>query len=172
MLIPARFTAAEEREWVEAMLNRLARPQCRADDGDLAARATALSSRYLGGLAKPSSVRWVDNQGARWGSCTPADGSIRISRRVAEMPAYVLDYVLLHELAHLIIPRHGRDFWALLAGYPRLERARGYLDGVAAAGDVRGAAGEPPGDIPEDVVLGPAPTPGGDDGCLQPPPDR
>jgi predicted metal-dependent hydrolase len=49
------------------------------------------------------------------------------------MPGYVLDYVILHELAHLLVGGHGPDFWALLAAYPRLERARGYLDGVAAA---------------------------------------
>ena len=46
------------------------------------------------------------------------------------MPVYVVDYVLLHELAHLLQPNHGRDFWALLAGYPDLMRAQAYLDGV------------------------------------------
>jgi len=49
------------------------------------------------------------------------------------MPSYVIDYVLLHELAHLLVPGHGPDFWAALADYPRLERARGFLDGWAAA---------------------------------------
>jgi hypothetical protein len=36
-------------------------------------------------------------------------------------------------LAHLIEPGHGPRFWALLGDYPKLERARGYLDGVAHA---------------------------------------
>ena len=49
------------------------------------------------------------------------------------MPGWVVDYVLLHELAHLVQPGHGPQFWALLEGYPRLERARGYLQGVSAA---------------------------------------
>jgi predicted metal-dependent hydrolase len=49
------------------------------------------------------------------------------------MPGYVVDYVLLHELAHLLVPDHGPDFWALLEAYPRTERARGYLEGVASA---------------------------------------
>jgi predicted metal-dependent hydrolase len=78
-------------------------------------------------------VRWVGNQQSRWGSCTPGDRTIRLSQRLQDMPAWVVDYVLLHELAHLLEPGHGPAFWALLRGYPQLERARGYLEGVAAA---------------------------------------
>lgn len=134
VLIPARFTKAEERQWVDAMLLRLADGdrRRRPSDAQLAARAADLSTRYLGGLARPTSVRWVSNQTTRWGSCTPSDGTIRVSDRVKGMPAYVLDYVLLHELAHLLHPGHDRAFWRLIEGYPRLERARGYLEGVSA----------------------------------------
>jgi predicted metal-dependent hydrolase len=103
------------------------------DDASLARRATQLCRQYLGGAARPRSVRWVDNQQSRWGSCTPARGTIRISHRVGRLPEWVLDYVLIHELAHLLAPGHGRDFWALVAAYPLTERARGFLDGVAAA---------------------------------------
>ena len=91
------------------------------------------SARYLADTARPMSVRWVGNQMSRWGSCTPADGTIRVSERLKGMPGYVLDYVLLHELAHLLRPAHDREFWRLLSTYPRVERARGYLEGVAAA---------------------------------------
>ena len=135
VLIPARMSKAEENRWVTEMLARLARQDGRTkrSDADLLARATELSRRYLAGLAVPASVRWVDNQRSRWGSCTPSDRSIRLSRRLEAMPAYVVDYVLLHELAHLRVPGHGAPFWAELASYPRLERARGYLEGVAAA---------------------------------------
>jgi len=63
----------------------------------------------------------------------PVDGTIRVSQRLKGMPGYVLDYVLLHELAHLLRPAHDREFWRLLSTYPRVERARGYLEGVAAA---------------------------------------
>jgi predicted metal-dependent hydrolase len=45
------------------------------------------------------------------------------------MPEYVVDYVLLHELAHLLVPGHGPKFWAELADYDKLERARGFLEG-------------------------------------------
>ncbi|HEX5523655.1 MAG TPA: M48 family metallopeptidase [Pedococcus sp.] len=150
VLIPARFTKAEERQWVTTMLDRLAAGDRRRSpsDDELASRAEELSRRYLGGVAKPTSIRWVANQQSRWGSCTPADGTIRISTRVRGMPGYVLDYVVLHELAHLLVPGHGKDFWTLVGGYPRTERARGYLEGVSATAGL--GEGEDTGHI-EDV---------------------
>jgi predicted metal-dependent hydrolase len=105
----------------------------RPSDDDLVSRAAALSERYLGGRAVPTSVRWVDNMQARWGSCTPVDGTIRLSRRLVGLPGYVIDYVLLHELAHLIVPGHGPAFWREMAGYERLERAQGFLEAIDSA---------------------------------------
>ncbi|MEH1168013.1 M48 family metallopeptidase [Micromonospora sp. CPCC 205539] len=138
VLIPDQFSRAEESEWVDRMLARLAAREGRLarSDADLLARATRLIELHLGGYgakAVPASVRWVTNQNGRWGSCTPADRSIRISHRVQDMPEWVIDYVLLHELAHLIVPSHNARFWALVGRYPKAERARGYLEGVAAA---------------------------------------
>jgi hypothetical protein len=140
VMIPARMSRADERRWVGLMLERLAAQERRRagraarGDAELAARASELSRRHLDGLATPSSVRWVANQGMRWGSCTPADGTIRLSDRLQGMPSWVIDYVLVHELAHLLEPGHGPAFEALVTRYPRCERARGYLIGVTAAG--------------------------------------
>jgi hypothetical protein len=133
--MPARTSRAEEARWVALMVERVlaGERRQRPSDGELLRRAATLSERYLGGRATPTSVRWVDTMEARWGSCTPLDGTIRLSRRLAGMPEYVIDYVLLHELAHLLVPGHGRAFWAELAGYERLERARGFLEGAASA---------------------------------------
>jgi hypothetical protein len=138
VLIPNQFSRAEESEWVDKMLARLAARDQRSQrsDADLIARARQLASGYLsdyGAVAVPASVRWVSNQNGRWGSCTPADRTIRISERIREMPPWVGDYVLLHELVHLIVPSHDARFWALVGRYPRTERARGYLEGIAAA---------------------------------------
>jgi predicted metal-dependent hydrolase len=135
VLVPARMSQAEEGEWVRTMVARVAASEQRRQrsDGDLEHRALTLSREHLGGRAVPSSVRWVSNQNSRWGSCTPAEGSIRLSDKLRGMPGWVVDYVLLHELAHLLQPGHGPEFWELLRGYPRLERARGYLQGVSAA---------------------------------------
>ncbi len=103
------------------------------DDAALLARAQELNEQYLGGAAVPASVRWVTNQQARWGSCTPVRGSIRISHRLRGAPAWVVDYVLVHELAHLLVPNHDDQFWQLVAAYPYAERAKGFLEGVVAA---------------------------------------
>jgi predicted metal-dependent hydrolase len=138
VMIPARMSRAEEATWVATMVERVtnAERRRRPSDEDLLARAGQLSERFLGGRAQPQSVRWVSNQRNRWGSCTPTDQSIRLSDRLQGMPSYVVDYVLLHELAHLLIPSHNKAFWALLEQFEMTERARGYLEGVAAAGEL------------------------------------
>ena len=122
--VPATLSLAEEQRWVSEMLRRVERKQ-RRSSVDLVERAARLAGRY--GLDRPTSVRWVDNQEWRWGSCTPADGSVRISSRLAREPLWVLDYVLVHELAHLRVGGHGQDFWDLVGRYPLTERARGFL---------------------------------------------
>ena len=151
VLLPARMSRAEEQEWVQVMLARVQRSERRRrpSDADLTRRAVQLSERYLEGLARPATVRWVGNQEQRWGSCTPADGSIRLSERLKGMPAWVVDYVLLHELAHLLEAGHTPTFWRLVERYPRAERARGFLEGVA-LGSGQQAYGEPsPGELDE-----------------------
>jgi predicted metal-dependent hydrolase len=149
VLIPAAFSPAEERRWVAQMVAKLQtreerRRRALGGDDELMARALSLSAAHLDGLAEPASVRWVDNQHRRWGSCTPADRSIRLSSRLRSMPEYVVDYVLVHELAHLLEPGHDESFWALVARYPRAERARGFLEGVELASTAGAAAGEQP----------------------------
>ena len=151
VLIPARFSADEERTWVDAMLRKLAAgdKRLRPSDEQLLERATDLSRRYLDGRATPLSVAWVTNQSSRWGSCTPAEGTIRISARVKGMPSWVLDYVILHELAHLLQPGHDAEFWSLLRAFPRTERARGYLEGVAATARFQSPDDATDGEIPD-----------------------
>jgi len=130
--IPNTLTKAEEAEWVAKMVTKLAQRQTRRRPSDeaLLSRAKELSLVYLGGAAQPATVAWSSNQNRRWGSCSLQDRAIRISNRLAGMPEYVLDYVLLHELTHLLHGNHGPGFWALLANYPHLDKARGFLAGV------------------------------------------
>lgn len=136
VLIPARMSRAEEATWVKAMVEKLERSERRRRPTDeaLMARAADLSAGYLDGLAQPETVRWVANQNSRWGSCTPADSAIRLSTRLQGMPGWVIDYVLLHELAHLLEAGHTKRFWALVDRYPKAERAKGFLEGAAYSG--------------------------------------
>jgi len=144
VLIPASLTRAEESEWVTTMVERIQRSERRKrlSDDDLLARAADLNDRYFGGIATPVSVRWVDNQRTRWGSCTPGDRTIRLSSRLQDMPRWVVDYVIVHELAHLLEPGHDASFWAWVDRYPKADRAKGYLEGWSAAAQIE----SPPGD--------------------------
>lgn len=134
VLVPARLGRAEERDWVDRMVSRIREKESRRPHGDdeLAARAGELSRRHFEGRAIPLSVAWSRTQQRRWGSCTPEDRTIRVSDRLRSAPEWVLDYVLVHELAHLLEPSHSARFWDLVAAYPRAERARGWLDGYEA----------------------------------------
>lgn len=67
------------------------------------------------------------DQTTRWGSCS-ANGQLSFSWRLILAPAYVLDYVAAHEVAHLREMNHGPRFWKLVAeSVPRLEEARTWL---------------------------------------------
>lgn len=126
---PAHMSDAELQPVVDKLLQRWQRRQQKdsLDDAALERRARELNRQYFGGKLQWQSIRWVSNQNGRHGSCTPSQGAIRISHRLAAMPAFVRDYVLVHELAHLLEPNHGPRFWKLVNQYPRTERARGYL---------------------------------------------
>lgn len=110
------------------MIQRSQKPL--SSDEDLEKRAQALNKKYFDGRLRWRSVRYVTNQNSRFGSCTPEDGTIRLSHRLASMPDWVRDYVLVHELAHLVESNHGPRFWKLVNRYPLTERARGYLMAV------------------------------------------
>jgi predicted metal-dependent hydrolase len=128
--LPAGLTRAEERSWVDRLVTRLAdrdRLERLNARRTLDRAAERLNREYFGGRLRWRSVRYVSNQNDRYGSCTHEDGTIRISRRVAEFPPWVRDYILLHEMAHLRIPSHSSRFWTIVDGYPLAERARGFL---------------------------------------------
>ncbi len=126
---PAHVSEDELAAAIEQLSARIERKrEARAlDDEALAARAQQLNREYFAGRLRWQSIRWVTNQERRFGSCTPSHGRIRISHRVASLPPWVQDYVIVHELAHLQAPNHGAGFWQLVNRYPRTERARGYL---------------------------------------------
>lgn len=54
------------------------------------------------------------NMKSRWGSCQPATGRICINIRLALYPPECLEYVVVHELCHLLVPGHGKQFHALM----------------------------------------------------------
>jgi predicted metal-dependent hydrolase len=129
---PAQMDDAELAPIIGKLQARLEKRVQKAalSDADLQARAQFLNRQYFNGRLHWQSIRFVTNQNKRFGSCTPSTGVIRLSHRLGTMPSWVLDYVIVHELAHLEQANHGPRFWRLVNNYPLTERARGYLMAV------------------------------------------
>lgn len=128
--LPATLTRSEARRWVRVMVERVKETEALErlnEKRELQRRATELHDRYFSSRPALRSIRYVANQRDRYGSCTPADGTIRLSHVLADFPDWVRDYVIVHELAHLRAPDHSSYFWQLVRRYPYAERARGYL---------------------------------------------
>jgi predicted metal-dependent hydrolase len=135
---PAAISDAELNPIIEKLKAKVEKKKRRRQfqsDTSLEARARELNRRYFDGALTWSSIRYVTNQNMRFGSCSPSQGTIRISHRVAAMPAWVRDYVIVHELAHLVNPNHSRAFWDVVNRYPKTERARGYLIAIGMEAD-------------------------------------
>ncbi len=151
---PIEIPESELQKITEKLGGRLERRRAGRQlntENHLLRRALALNRQYFQSKLKIASVSYVTNQNKRFGSCSPRQGTIRISHRLASAPTWVRDYVLVHELAHLVHPNHGRRFWALVRHYPLAERARGYLMalGLEPATD---ATGEESEDAPADEI--------------------
>jgi hypothetical protein len=147
VVVPTHLRGTDRDEMVESLSRRLMRhrPHLNASDEVLEQRARTLGRRYLDGI-EPASIRWSTTQNKRWGSCSLHSREIRISERLRVAPDWVLDSVIVHELAHLIEPNHSPRFRALEERYPRRREADLFLEGyslglhMADAGD-----GEPSG---------------------------
>jgi hypothetical protein len=92
---------------------------------DLALRVGALNSSHFGFELGP--VRLKD-QLTRWGSYSKATNSIAINFRLLFAPPEILDYVIVHELAHMRELNHSRSFWSLVgAAVPEYKARRKWL---------------------------------------------
>lgn len=147
-VVPARMTAQQETHMVPTLVARFLDKEAKRTiplgDESLHERAVEVAELFLlPWLNEPLprfTVTWVSNQHKRWGSCTPTTGCIRITDRLRGAPDWVGDYVLLHELAHLVEPTHSRRFWDLLRLYPDAARAKAFLEGM----DFTAIAAHPP----------------------------
>jgi predicted metal-dependent hydrolase len=155
VFLPARFSEAEAQRWVERMHSRLTRRMTRDSLNqarDLERRAQRLNQAYFEGRLQYASITYVTNQQSKYGSCSPGSRRIRISHKLAAMPGFVLDYVIVHELAHLLEPNHGRRFWRLVARFPHSERAIGFLMGTGLVPAQERVLEEPSLFVPPDLL--------------------
>jgi predicted metal-dependent hydrolase len=132
VLMPAWMSKADEERYVADLVPRVIRQE-RRERMDIGERAATLAKRY--DLPTPKAVTWMPNRKTQWATCVVASREICVVERLADFPAWVLDYVLVHELAHLAEANHSARFWKLVNRYPKAERARGFL--IAKGNDER-----------------------------------
>lgn len=138
VVVPDHLTSRQQRDLVPALVERFLAKERRQGppraDEELTRRARVLFDTWVaprvGHDAPTMGVRWVSTMEHRWGSCTPTTGEIRISDRLRELPGWVVDYVLLHEVTHLVEREHNARFWEVVNAHPESPRARGFLEGV------------------------------------------
>ncbi len=98
---------------------------------ELEKKAQGFNQKYFQSRLNWQRIYYSPNQNSRmFGNCNVKNKTIRLSSRLLKMPKFVHDYVLIHELAHLRIAKHGPGFWRLVNQYPKAERAKGYLMAV------------------------------------------
>ncbi len=108
----AEFLARRLADWLKREALRLIDGRCRA---------------MAAAIERPiKRIRLRDTR-SRWGSCSP-EGALNFSWRLVLAPEWVLDYVVAHEVAHLVHGNHGERFWRLVAKLtPRVAEARAWL---------------------------------------------
>ncbi|MDD5348136.1 MAG: M48 family metallopeptidase [Candidatus Omnitrophica bacterium] len=119
--IVADFKVKFERKKIKDELDR---------KESLLEKAARINEQYFDDKLTVNSIEYVTDQSSKFGCCNYRTGNIRISHRVGLMPAWVRDYVILHEMAHLLVPAHNKEFWDIVSRYKLTERARGYLIAV------------------------------------------
>ncbi len=128
--LPLGMHREEERKLIEKMKQKIEKKRLKSQinkNDYLKKRFDELNIKHFQQKLKVNSIEFVTNQERKRGSCTPANGTIRISHKLLDMPRWVLDYVIMHEMTHLVHPNHSKDFWVKVGEYKYTERARGFL---------------------------------------------
>lgn len=130
--VPFRMSLKDIEELARDLINKIDKqdPRAHLSDNELLERSKELSAKYLFSKVEAKSVTWSTRLTSTWGICTPIHAEIKITSRLRGMPQYVLDYVLLHELVHLVINDHGKEFDSFMKTFEFKEKAEGYLDAL------------------------------------------
>ncbi len=131
---PRWVSARELNDAIETVARRLVRRK-RARQINCEDNALELARRVARRFPNPPQVaaaRFSTNQDSRWGSFSTRTRTIHLSAALRQMPSWVLEAVVAHELAHVSHPNHSPEFWASLHEVcPQTDRARAFLEGVS-----------------------------------------
>ena len=131
---PHRVPAGELEETILQLARRLVR-RGRADVVNSDGGAETIARKVAAHFSDPpevAEVRFVTNQRARWGSYSSQTGVVRLNAALRQMPPWVLEAVVAHELAHSFHLDHSPAFWELVRSVcPKTDRARAFLEGVS-----------------------------------------
>jgi predicted metal-dependent hydrolase len=131
---PHRVSVRELDETIVELARKLIR-RSRADvlnsDGSAEAIARKIAARFPD-PPEVDEVRFVTNQTSQWGSYSLQTGIVRLNATLRQMPPWVLEAVVAHELAHSFYLDHSPEFWELVRSVcPKTDRARAFLEGVS-----------------------------------------
>lgn len=135
--LPENLTNNEEEKWIKTMIEKNSAKRLHKEINSekmLKKRANELNKKFFKNRLD-FDIKFVSNQTSKFGSCTPKNRVIRISDKIASIPQWVQDYVIIHELAHLVHPNHSKKFWNVVNKYKYVERAKGYLIAIGMISD-------------------------------------
>lgn len=131
---PHRVPSGELEETIVQLARRLVR-RSRAEALNADGRAEAIARKTAERFPEPpqvTEVRFVTNQTSQWGSYSRQTGIVRLNAALRQMPPWVLEAVVAHELAHTFYLDHSPAFWELVRSVcPKTDRARAFLEGVS-----------------------------------------
>jgi len=127
---PGSISDVELKKIIDKLKRRLHNKKIRNElnkTQGLIVAADRLNKEYFNNKLEIISITYSANQDKIFGSCNYKTKEIRISHQLVQMPCWVRDYVIIHEMAHLIESNHSKAFWDIVYRYRLTERARGYL---------------------------------------------
>jgi predicted metal-dependent hydrolase len=111
--LPLGLHREEERKIIAEMKEKIEKKKQRKQlnkDGFLITKFNEFNDKYFQGKLKVNSIKFVTNQERVRGSCTPNKCTIRVSHKHLDIPKWVLEYVIMHEMTHLFYLNHSKEF--------------------------------------------------------------
>ena len=127
ILAPSTTSDAEIKKFLDKFLKKLElKDIILNNDKELLSRANKLKKKFIPD-APDFTIVFQESLKRTWGKCFTNQRKIVINPVLGTYPKWVLDFVIVHELAHLLIPNHGKEFRSLVNRFKLKERAVGFL---------------------------------------------